>query len=309
MDETQTYVVGHTRPDSDSICSAIAYAAFKRAEGVEATPLIQGPPNAETEFLLEYFDVETPAERRSVPEGEVILVDHSEVEQAPDELSPDRIRGIVDHHRIGDIETSRPAFYFADTVGCTATLIFELAADRGIDLPTDVEGLMLGAILSDTMLLASPTCTDRDEAAARALADRVGVDLDAFGREQFAAKATVQELPPGEALRGDLKTYETGRGEVAIGQMEVADGASVLADRGEYREAMATLRAEGEYHGVVLLVTDIPEGGSYVLVVADDVAAYEAALECDLDADDGFVDGLLSRKRQVVPPLLEAFAA
>jgi len=75
MDETQTYVVGHTRPDSDSICSAIAYAAFKRAEGVEATPLIQGPPNAETEFLLEYFDVETPAERRLVPEGEVILVD------------------------------------------------------------------------------------------------------------------------------------------------------------------------------------------------------------------------------------------
>lgn len=309
MDDTTLSVVGHARPDSDSVCSAIAYAAFKRAEGIDARPLIQGPPNAETEFILEYFDVEVPEERRSAPDGDVILVDHSEVDQAPEGLSPEQIRGIIDHHRIGDIETSRPAFYFADTVGCTATLIFERAADRGIELPTDVEGLLLGAILSDTMLLASPTCTDRDEAAARALADRVGVDIDAFGREQFAAKATVSDLPPAEALRGDLKTYETGRGEVAIGQMEVADGASVLADRDEYREAMASLRAEGAYHGVVLLVTDIPEGGSYVLVVADDVAAYEAALQCDLNADDGFVDGLLSRKRQVVPPLLEAFAA
>ena len=306
MDD-QTYVVGHTRPDSDSICSAIAFAAFKREEGVEATPLIQGQPNAETAFLLEYFDVELPEERRSVPEGNVILVDHSEVDQAPNDLSPDQIRGIIDHHRIGDIESSRPAFYFADTVGCTATLIHELADDRGIDLPTDVQGLMLGAILSDTMLLSSPTCTDRDEAAARELAETVGVDIDEFGRDQFAAKSTVGELPADEALRGDLKLYDSGKGEIAIGQMEVADGESILADRAEYVAAMESLKTEGDYHGVVLLVTDIPQEGSYVLVVSDDISAYENALDVDLSVDDGFVDGLLSRKRQVVPPLLEAF--
>jgi len=306
MDD-HTYVVGHTRPDSDSICSAIAFAAFKREEGVDATPLVQGQPNAETEFLLDYFDVELPEERQSVPEGNVILVDHSEVDQAPNDLSPDQIRGIVDHHRIGDIESSRPAFYFADTVGCTATLIHELAADRDIDLPADVQGLMLGAILSDTMLLASPTCTDRDEKAARALADVVDVDIDEFGRKQFKAKSTVGDLPADEALRGDLKVYDSGKGEVAIGQMEVADGEAILADREAYVEAMEALKNEGGYHGVVLLVTDIPQKGTYVLVVSGEVDAYEDALETDLSVDDGFVSGLLSRKRQVVPPLLESF--
>jgi manganese-dependent inorganic pyrophosphatase len=308
MDSDPTIIVGHTRPDSDSVCSAIAFAAFKSAEGTPATPLIQGPINAETEYLLGRFDVPVPEQRRTVGDSDVILVDHSERAQAPEDLSADQLRGIIDHHRIGDVESSNPAFYFADTVGCTATLIFELADRRGIDLDRPVRGLMLGAILSDTMILASPTTTDRDETAAAALADSLGVDVEAFGREQFDAKSTVASLPPADALRGDLKVYETQRGGVAIGQMEVADGEAIVADPG-YIDAMESLRDEGDYHGVVLLVTDIPAQGSHVLVVTDDEAAYESALGIELKNQNQFVEGLLSRKRQVVPPLLDAFGS
>ncbi|ATW89106.1 MULTISPECIES: manganese-dependent inorganic pyrophosphatase [Haloferacaceae] len=309
MDSESTVVVGHTRPDADSVCSAIAFAALKSAEGTPTTPLIQGPINAESEYLLERFEVSVPEERRTVGDYDVILVDHSERDQAPEDLSPDQLRGIVDHHRIGDLQSSRPAFYFADVVGCTATLIHELAERREVSLDRSTRGLMLGAILSDTMLLASPTTTDRDRDASAALAESLAVDREDFGQKQFEAKSTVGSLPPSEALKGDLKVYDTSHGAVAIGQIEVADSEAILTEKGAYIEAMEQLQDEGDYHGVVLLVTDIPAKGSHVLVVSTDDSAYESALDITLSDRSQFVDGLLSRKKQVVPPLLEAFGS
>jgi len=165
-------VVGHSNPDTDSVTSAIAYANFLRATGTDAKACMQISAqnlNPESKVVLEKFGLATPEEITDAAGKDVALVDFSDVAQAPDNIGDANIIGIVDHHKIGDIVTGSPIFFYAKPVGCTGTVLLEMYKANNIDLPKDIAGGMLCAILSDTVNFKSPTCTDEDKAAVAEL--------------------------------------------------------------------------------------------------------------------------------------------
>ncbi|RRJ82279.1 manganese-dependent inorganic pyrophosphatase [Aestuariirhabdus litorea] len=303
------YVLGHKIPDSDSICSAIALAHLKNSIGESAAPARLGELNPETAFILDTFGLEAPALKTSFAGESVYIVDHSDRAQSPDDLSEATILGIVDHHKLGDITTSAPLECWIRPVGCSNTIIKEMYDYYGIEIPKAIAGIMMSAILSDTVIFKSPTCTPLDIAAVEALATIAGVeDAKAFGVEMFKVKSNVQGTPVRELVMRDFKDFDMGGKRVGIGQLETVDLSVFDPIKADLQADIARLKAEGERHSVCLLLTDIMQEGSELLVVSDDLSLVENAFETALVEGRAWLDGVLSRKKQVVPPLEKAFA-
>lgn len=301
-------VIGHKAPDTDSIGSAILLAHFETEIGRPTEARALGTPNAETAYVLERFGLEAPDTVDSVSSfDEVLIVDHSEKAQAPSDLSPDQIVGIIDHHKLGDIQTSRPPSVMIAPLGSTATVLYQLYSAEGIEMPDPLKGLALSCILSDTVILKSPTTTDVDREVAETLAEDLDIELVELGKAQFAAKANFSSKPPSEVLAIDMKPYEMGSKTVAIAQVEVPDTTIVLGSKAAYLSAMREACSQHGYDSFVLMITDIVEEGSVILVVGmeDEVAT---ALGIELDEHQGSAPGVMSRKKQVVPPLESALS-
>jgi manganese-dependent inorganic pyrophosphatase len=249
--------------------------------------------------LITRSDLVNPEPRR------VLLVDHAEQAQSVPGIEKAHIVEILDHHHIGSIETRVPVRATFDPVGSTSTLVVERFRQAGEE-PTKPTGtVLLGAILSDTVILNSPTTTERDHAAVRYLAELLELDPERFGREMFESGSDAADAPVEELLNRDHKEYETGEGLVSISQVETAG--RVLQDR--IGELLKALRAQHDRNGHVLsalMVTDILEKHTQLLV-AGDVAAAERAFDRQADGDILDLPGVMSRKKQVVPPLLGAF--
>jgi manganese-dependent inorganic pyrophosphatase len=236
---------------------------------------------------------------------EVLLVDHAEQGQSVVGVEKAHIVEILDHHHIGSIETRVPVRATFDPVGSTSTLVIERFRQAQVEPTLPTATVLLGAILSDTVILNSPTTTDRDREAVRFLAEFVGVDALTFGREMFESGSDAADASVDSLLGRDSKEYETAEGPMSIAQIETAG--TILVDRlGELRQA---LQAQHDRNGHVLsalMITDILEKHTQLLL-AGDIAAAERAF--GKDAKDGIIDlpGVMSRKKQVAPPLLGAF--
>ncbi|GAA5216457.1 manganese-dependent inorganic pyrophosphatase [Corallincola platygyrae] len=303
------YCVGHKIPDSDSICGAIALAYLKNQIGEEAVASRLGELSPETAFILGKFGLEAPELKLSYAGEQVYIVDHSEVTQAPDDIAEATIVGIVDHHKLGDLTTSTPLECWIRPVGCSNTVIKMMYDFYGVDIPKNIAGIMLCAILSDTVLFKSPTCTTADIRCVEALAEIAGIeDFKALGMEMFKVKSAVEGTPARELVLRDFKDFDMNGNLVGIGQLEVIDISVLDAAKADLVEDIAKLKAEGNRHSVLLLLTDIMKEGSELLVVSDDTSVVERAYAKDLVDGKVWLDGVLSRKKQVVPPLQEAFA-
>jgi manganese-dependent inorganic pyrophosphatase len=236
---------------------------------------------------------------------EVLLVDHAEQAQSVPGVEQAQIVEILDHHHIGSIETRIPVRATFDPVGSTSTLVIERFQQAAEEPTKPTATVLLGAILSDTVILNSPTTTDRDRVAVRWLEEFLDLDAEEFGREMFESGSDAADASVESLLARDHKEYETAEGPMSIAQVETAG--RVLAGRlGELREA---LQAQHDKNGHVLsalMVTDILEKHTQLLV-AGDVAAAERAFRTQ--AKDGILElpGVMSRKKQVAPPLLGAF--
>jgi len=218
------YVVGHKSPDTDSVTSAIAYANLKNALGMkEAVPAAAGDINDETKFLLDYFKVAYPEKLTDATDKKVILVDHNEMAQAVDKLAMDNIVEIVDHHKIGGLATGKPIFFLNEPVGATGGIIANLYEQNNIAISKEMAGLMMSAILSDTVLFKSPTCTPRDKAAVEKLAKIAGVDPMKFGLELLKAKSNMSTKSAKDILMGDFKKFDFSGTKSGVGQVEVMD--------------------------------------------------------------------------------------
>lgn len=301
------YVIGHQQPDTDTICSALAYAHLKRAQGADAVAARAGELNPETQFVLDRWDVEPPEYLDDASGERLILVDHNEHGQAVTGSREAAIIEVVDHHRIGDIRTDEPIFFLNRPVGSTATIITELYEDAGIEIPGDVAGLLLSGLLSDTLVLRSPTTTETDRAVAERLAERAGVDYEEYGKALLERKGALGEREPSEIVLGDFKEFEFGSAHVGIGQIETVTPETVLDRRAEILEAMEATRNERGYTDLLLLVTDILEEDSTLLVRGDHADAIAEALEATLTDHIAPLPGVVSRKKQVVPNLSPAF--
>jgi len=303
------YTCGHTTPDSDSICSAISLAYLLNQIGREATPARQGEVNPETQFILDKFGFEAPLLKTSFAGEEIFITDYSDKGQAPKDIDKATIVGIVDHHKLGDLTTSTPLECWIRPVGCTNTIVKEMYDYHKVEIPKNIAGIMMCAILSDTVIFKSPTCTDLDIKVVRELAQIAGIeDFGALGMEMFKVKSAVSGVPVRELILRDYKPFDMHGNQVGIGQLEVID----LSIFDEVKEALQKdlekLREEENLHTACLILTDIMKEGSEVLVSSQDPSIFEKAFNCKLVDGKVWIDGCLSRKKQIIPFLEPAFA-
>lgn len=303
------YVVGHKIPDSDSICSAIALSYLKTTLGEETVPARLGKLTPETLFILEKFGFEQPMLKTSYAGDNVYIVDHSDIELAPDDIDQATILGIIDHHKLGDLTTTTPLEIWVRPVGCTNTIIKMMFDFYNVEIPKNIAGAMMCAILSDTVIFKSPTCTTADIKCVEALAEIAGIeDFKELGMDMFKVKSAVEGTPIRDLVQRDFKDFNMNGNKIGIGQLEVID-LSVFDDiKAELAADIAALKTEGKRHSVLLLLTDIMKEGSELLVVSDNENLTEQAFGQATTDGKVWLDGVLSRKKQIVPPLQKVFA-
>ena len=303
-------IFGHKNPDTDSICSALAYADLKRKLGKNVEAVRLGAVNAETQFALDRFQAEAPRLVETVANEakQVILVDHNERQQSASDIEQVQVVEVIDHHRIANFETSGPLYYRAEPVGCTATILKKLYKENGVAIEPQIAGLMLSAIISDSLLFKSPTCTEEDVAAARELAAIAGVDADSYGLEMLKAGADVSSKSIAELLSLDAKEFTMGGAKVEIAQVNVVDPADVYKRQAELEAAIRDIIASKGLSLFVFVVTDILNNDSVVLALGDAADKVEQAYGVTLADNKALLKGVVSRKSQVVPVLTDAFS-
>jgi len=303
------HVVGHRHPDTDSVASAIAYAHLKNALGEPGVRAARaGELNRETRFVLDRFSLPAPDLLTDATGLRLILVDHNEVAQALPNIRNGTVLEVWEHHRVGDLDIPQPIVFHCEPVGATATLIAELYFLHDRTPPPAIAGVLLAAILSDTLAFTSPTCSEKDRTMAARLATIAGVDATALGHELMAARGDLAGRPAGEIVDEDFKEFDFAGSRVGIAQVEALDVAPLLSRRAEFLEELRRVKQAKGLVQVLLLVTDISRKGSHVWFAGDRRDVLEQALGRTLVDDATFVDGCMSRKKQVVPPLEEAFA-
>ena len=301
-------VVGHTNPDTDSVAAAISYANFLKAQGQDAVACMQTDAaslNPESKTLLARFGLAAPEMLKDAEGKKVALVDHSDIIQAPANIMKAELVAVVDHHKIGDVTTNSPIYFYAQPVGCTCTVLNEMYKTAGIAIPKDIAGIMLAAILSDTVNFKSPTCTPADKAACADLA-KVAGDMNELFMEMLKAKSAVDGIPAKDLLFRDYKDFDMKGSKVGVGQLELATLDQVAAIRDALYAEMQKVKSEGR-HSVLLMLTDVVKEGTDLMVISDDAAIIEKAFGKKLSGNSMWIDGMMSRKKQTIPNLQKAF--
>ncbi|WP_286231748.1 manganese-dependent inorganic pyrophosphatase [Neobacillus mesonae] len=302
-------IFGHKNPDTDSICSAIAYAELKKQLGLNVEPVRLGAVNGETQYALDTFKAEAPrlVEAVAKESKSVILVDHNERQQSADDITEVRILEVIDHHRIANFETSDPLYYRCEPVGCTATILNKMYKENGKTISKKIAGLMLSAIISDSLLFKSPTCTHEDVIAAHELAEIAGVDANVYGLEMLKAGADVSSKTVEELLTLDAKGFDMGSSKVEIAQVNTVDPSDVLARKAELEAAINQKIADKNLDLFLFVITDILTNDSVALALGGKSAAVERAYNVTLSENTATLKGVVSRKKQIVPVLTEVF--
>ncbi|AMO54341.1 inorganic pyrophosphatase [Endozoicomonas montiporae] len=299
-------VVGHSNPDSDSICSALAAAEWlKVSRGEEAVAVSQGEITGETAFILNEAGVEAPVLCENVEDQKVWLVDFTDLGQGPEGLDKADIMGVIDHHRLGDLTTVNPLEMWIWPVGCSSTILFNLFRMENVKIERSVAVLMLGAIISDTVAFRSPTCTDKDREAAQQLAEEAGISLYDFADRLLRAKTNLDGLTIESLVDRDLKQYAINGANVVVGQVEIASFEQV-EDKIEALDAELQARCEQKgFKLASLMLTDITTSTTRLLVKG------EWAEKLKSDSDDRWVqmEDTLSRKKQAWPWMQKVLAA
>ncbi|AAT04242.1 manganese-dependent inorganic pyrophosphatase [Listeria monocytogenes] len=306
---TKTLVFGHKNPDTDTICSAISYAELKKAQGADIEAVRLGELNSETAFVLDYFQVTAPRLVQTVANevSEVALVDHNERQQSVDDIDDVTVTAVVDHHRIANFETSDPLYYRAEPVGCTTTILLKMFRENEVEVSKTVAGLMLSAIISDTLLFQSPTCTQEDKVAAQKLAQIADVDIQSYGMEMLKAGADVSKKTVAELLL-DAKEFNMNDNKVEIAQINVVDVNDVLSRRAEVEALMTQNIVDKGLDLYLFVITNILTNDSVGIAIGSKTAVVEEAYGVKFVENQAPLKGVVSRKKQVVPILTDTFA-
>jgi len=305
----KTLIFGHKSPDTDTICSAIAYADLKKKLGVDAEAVRLGDVNKETQYALDYFKFEAPDYLPTLEPGtDVILVDHNEFQQSSEGIELARITEVIDHHRIANFETKEPVFFRAEPVGCTATIIKKIYKENQVDLPENIAGLLLSAIISDSLLLKSPTCTQEDVDAAHELARIAGVDLESYGLEMLKAGADLSDKTAKELISIDAKEFSMHGAKVEIAQVNTVDVEATYSIQNELEVEIVQAIEDKNLDLFVFVVTDILNNNSEVLALGKSANKVEKGFHVNLHNNRAFLQGVVSRKKQIVTNLTDAFA-
>lgn len=298
----QIYIFGHKNPDTDTILSSLVLENLEKQIGEKSAKAYRlGNINKETQYVLNYFGVQEPELLEEVKEGaKVMLVDHNEFGQSVKGIENAKILKVVDHHKIANFETHEPLFYMAMPVGCTATILRDMYKTNNVEITKTIAGLMLSAIISDTLLLKSPTCTQKDVEAAKELAKIAGVELEKYGLDMLKAGTDLSDYTPDELINIDSKPFTTKSVKYQAAQVNTASIEEVLKDKATIEDAMKNFMEKNSIDLFVLMITDIIENNSQIIALGKTEIA-EKAFGVKLEDNMAFLKGVVSRKKQVVP--------
>ena len=303
MEET-IKIFGHKNPDTDTIMSSIALADYENKKGYKSKAYRLGAINKETKYALDYFDQEEPELLEKVEEGNgVMLVDHNEFGQSVEGIEKANILCVFDHHKISDFRTSEPVYYIGMPVGCTATILYWMFTQENKEKKKKIAGLMLSAIISDTLLFKSPTCTPMDKEYAKQLAEIANVDIEKYGLDMLKAGTDLSDFTPEELINIDSKPFESNEIKYQVAQVNTASIEEVLTNKKEIENAMNNFIKENNKNMFILLITDILENNSQIIVAGERKDIVEKAFNVKLEENMAFLPGVVSRKKQVVPVL------
>jgi len=302
------YIVGHKNPDTDSVSSAIAYANYLNKKGKKAVPAICGQINPETEFVLDYFKFKAPESLINAEGKKIILLDHNEKEQSLDNIEKAEILEVIDHHRIS-FDWSKPIFFQIEPVGSTSTLIArKYLNDKKIKIEGKIAGLLLSGILSDTVAFKSSTTTKEDIEIAEKLAKLSGIkNLEEFGIEIKKKKAIFIGQSLENIIYSDFKVFDFSGKKVGIGQVEICDLKEVEERKKELIEKLKEIAEKEKYNLLILIATNIIKPGSQLLFWGE-TNYIKTAFKKEIKNNSLYLEGVMSRKKEIVPPLMKAFS-
>lgn len=310
---SKVLVFGHQNPDTDAIASSYAFAYLaKNAYKMDAEVVALGEPNEETAFALDYFGVTAPRVVESAKaEGvdTVILTDHNEFQQSLSDISDVTIFGVVDHHRVANFETANPLFMRVEPVGSASSIVYRMFKENNLEVPKEIAGLLLSGLISDTLLLKSPTTHMTDHKVAEELANLAGVNLEEYGMSLLKAGTNLASKSEAELIDIDAKTFELNGNAVRVAQVNTVDIAEVLERQDAIEAAISDAIEKEGYSDFVLMITDIVNSNSEILALGSNMDKVEAAFNFKLENNHAFLPGAVSRKKQVVPQLTESFGA
>ena len=304
-------VFGHKNPDTDAIVAAKAYSYLQNKLGADTEAVALGEPNEETQFVLDYFKEPAPRVIKTASNevDAVMLIDHNEAQQSVDDIKDVQVTHVVDHHRIANFETSAPLYYHAEPLGCSSTIILKEFKQHGVEVPANIAGMMLSAIISDTLLLKSPTTTDEDVAAVKELAKIAGVDYEKYGLDMLKAGTNLASKSDETLISQDAKSFDMNGTQVRVDQINTVDLDEVFDREDGLRAAIEKQNKENGYDLFLLMVTNILNSDTRLLVVGEPQSVVEQAFGKRLEDNKMDLPGVVSRKKQIVPPLEAAFNA
>lgn len=302
----KTYIFGHKNPDTDSITSSLVMADFeKKCGNAEVVACRLGNVNKETEYVLNYLGIEAPILIENVEDGaNVILVDHNSPKESIDNLENVNILKVVDHHPV-KLETSYPLFYRAEAVGCTETIMYKLYKENGFEIDKNIATLMVSAIISDTLLLKSPTTTDDDRKSVKELSEIAGINPEVYGLEMLKAGTDLSSFSIDEILHLDAKKIDFKDVKSMVNQVNTADISEVMLLKSDLEKRMNEIINEENLDLFMLLITDIVNSNSQVIALGKSASLVEKAYGVKLENNTALLKGVVSRKKQVVPVMTE----
>ncbi|MFA5248531.1 MAG: manganese-dependent inorganic pyrophosphatase [Patescibacteria group bacterium] len=303
------YIIGHKSPDLDSVAAAIALADLKNklTASSEYIPAVAEDVNKETAYCLEKFGLTTPEKLESLDGKEIVLVDHNEESQILGGGVGAKIVGVWDHHKIA-FKCDLPIEFRNLPWGSTCTIIARHFFCKDIKLEKNLAGLLLAAVLVDTVMTKSPTCTEYDREVIGQLAAASGIeDWKAFGLEIFKVRGAVSEMSNEAIIKNDFKDFEFKAGKFGVGQIETVDLNDFAEREDELVAELIKIKDAEGYHSVILFITDIIKEGSKFLIATNDMATMEKALNNKIENNRVYIDGIFSRKKQVIPMMTEIF--
>ena len=303
-------IFGHQNPDTDAIGTAIAYSYLQNKLGYNTEAVALGNPNDETAFALKKFGFKAPRVIKTAANevNKVMLVDHNEPQQSVSDIEKVSVTHVIDHHRIMNFDTSSPLFYIAEPVGCTSTILWKLYKHFNVQIPQNIAGIMLSAIISDTLLLKSPTTTSDDRQAVEALASIAGVDYAEYGLEELKAGTNIKSKSEEDLINLDAKSFDLNGKAIRVAQINVVDLSEALTRKSALLKTMETTSSTDHYDLFMLLITNVLDSDSVALICGSNEAknVFEHAFGEVHDSQIS-LPGIVSRKKQVVPQLTEAF--
>lgn len=298
-------IFGHKNPDTDSITSSLVMANLERKLGKDVEACRLGKINKETEYILNYLGIEAPTLIEDVEEGtEVILVDHANPAESIPSLEKAKILKIVDHHMVA-LNTSYPIYYRAEPVGCTQTIIYKLYRENGVEIDKTIATLMLSAIISDTLLFKSPTCTEEDVKISKELAKIAEIDVDTYGMDMLKAGTDLSSFSIDEILSLDAKKIDLKDKKAIIAQVNTASIDEVLKMKSELEEGIKKSIEKNELDIFMFVITDIVNSTSKGIVLGKHADIAEKAYNEKIVDNIIELKGVVSRKKQIVPIMIE----